>query len=472
MSDIAPRKQEADYTKEVDALFAALDGDATDSSSSKVDRLLALEKQARNAADLSSTSRILVKIIDVLHNAQDWEGVNTQLSGLSRKHGQLREATRRMVDRAMEYLDELEKKSGEEEHRLKLIETLRDVTEGKIYLEVPRARVTRLLATIKETGGDITAASDLLQDLQVETFASMERREKLEFILEQMRLLRAKENWDMLQIVSKKINTKWLEEESNEDLKFKFYGLMILYALQMDKYLDVAKHYRSLFATPSIKDSDDKWQAILRNIIFFIVLAPYDNEQNDLLHRILKDDDDKLQQLPDCLSLAKCFTTPELTRWPRIESLYGPGLRQTRVFGANGSAGVDGDIEQEITAGQGEKRFEELHKRVVEHNIRTIAKYYTRVGLKRLSQLLDLDAAETEQSLAKMVVAKQVYAKIDRPAGIVDFREVNKGTYKVLNEWSNDVGKLMALVEATSHLIGKEHAIAQAAKQRAAAKAA
>jgi len=332
--------------------------------------------------------------------------------------------------------------------------------------------VTRLLATIKETEGDITAASDLLQDLQVETFASMERREKLEFILEQMRLLRAKENWDMLQIVSKKINTKWLEEESNEDLKFKFYGLMILYALQMDKYLDVAKHYRSLFATPSIKDSDDKWQAILRNIIFFIVLAPYDNEQNDLLHRILKDDDDKLQQLPDCLSLAKCFTTPELTRWPRIESLYGPGLRQTRVFGANGSAGVDGDIEQEVTAGQGEKRFEELHKRVVEHNIRTIAKYYTRVGLKRLSQLLDLDAAETEQSLAKMVVAKQVYAKIDRPAGIVDFREVNKGTYKVLNEWSNDVGKLMALVEATSHLIGKEHAIAQAAKQRAAAKAA
>ena len=303
--------------------------------------------------------------------------------------------------------------------------------------------MTRLLSSIKESAGDVTAASDLLQDLQVETFASMERREKLEFILEQMRLLRAKDNWDMLQIVSKKVNTKWLEEKENEDLKFKFYGLMIQYSLHTDKYLDVTKHYRALYATPSVQEEDGKWQALLRNIIFFIVLSPYDNEQNDLLHRILKDDDARLQQLPDCLNLAKCFTTPELTRWPRIESLYGEGLRQTRVFGPNGTTGVDGDIEEEINAGQGEKRFSELHKRVVEHNIRTIAKYYTRITLKRLSQLLDLEDSVTESSLSRLVVEKQVRAKIDRPAGIVDFRDTNKGTYKVLNDWSRDVGKLM-----------------------------
>ena len=310
--------------------------------------------------------------------------------------------------------------------------------------------MTRLLSSIRENEGDVTQASDLLQDLQVETFASMERREKLEFILEQMRLLRVKENWEMLGIVSKKINTKWLEDEANEDLKFKFYSLMTQFCLQMSRYLEIAKHYRSVYATPSITKSEDRWQPVLRNAVFFIILAPYDNEQNDLLHRVLKDDEERLAQLPECRDLAKCFTTPELTRWPRIEELYGTGLRQTKVFGPDGTPGVDGDIEQDLTSGQGDKRFEELHKRFVEHNIRTIAKYYTRISIERLGQLLDQDLKNTETSLSKMVVEKQVHAKIDRPLGLVDFRETNKGTYRVLNEWSNDVTKLMVGYLASS----------------------
>lgn len=135
MSDLAPRKQEHDYSKDVDALVEELDKDSSSAPNAKVDRLLLLEKKARNDADLSSTSRILVKIIEILHDAGDWEGVNTQLTALSKKHGQLREATRRMVDKAMEYVDELEKDSIDEtnsDRRLKLIETLREITEGKV----------------------------------------------------------------------------------------------------------------------------------------------------------------------------------------------------------------------------------------------------------------------------------------------------------------------------------------------------
>ena len=132
MSDLAPRKQEHDYTKEADELLSSIDADTSLTASAKVDKLLVLEKQARGAADLSSTSRVLIKIITVLHDeAQDWDNVNVQLNALSRKHGQLREAVRRMVDKAMEWLPELE---NDAEKRLKLIETLRDVTEGKVRL--------------------------------------------------------------------------------------------------------------------------------------------------------------------------------------------------------------------------------------------------------------------------------------------------------------------------------------------------
>lgn len=117
-----------------------------------LDKLLALEKQARNvsarwivclwrrllterpsggiagqASDLASTSRLLIAVIDILFSHSDYAQLNTYLHTLSRKHGQLRQAVQKMVDKAMEFVDKLE---GED--KLKLIETLREITEGKV----------------------------------------------------------------------------------------------------------------------------------------------------------------------------------------------------------------------------------------------------------------------------------------------------------------------------------------------------
>lgn len=118
-----------------------------------------------------------------------------------------------MVEQAMAWLDDVKTSKGELTW-LELVETLRTVTEGKIYLETPRARLTLLLAKYYErisedpsiapppkpdsTGKPTTPptsfdslvkASDLMTELQVETYSSMDRKEKTEFILEQMRLL-------------------------------------------------------------------------------------------------------------------------------------------------------------------------------------------------------------------------------------------------------------------------------------------
>lgn len=47
-----------------------------------------------------------------------------------------------------------------------------------------------------------------------------------------------------------------------------------------------------------------------------------------------------------------------------------------------------------------------------------------------------------------------MYAKIDRPAGLVSF-VAPRGGDAVLNDWSSDVGKLMGLIEKSCHLIAK-----------------
>jgi 26S proteasome regulatory subunit N5 len=76
-------------------------------------------------------------------------------------------------------------------------------------------------------------ASDLLSELQVETYSSMERREKTEFLIEQMRLLVAvakskdkasgkdglgngETEWVKVRVGGRKVNERFLADSGNE----------------------------------------------------------------------------------------------------------------------------------------------------------------------------------------------------------------------------------------------------------------
>jgi hypothetical protein len=80
------------------------------------------------ASDLASTSRIIIAIVTIAKNANDWNLMNEQVLLLSKKHGQLKQATTKMVQTVMGFLDE----TPNLETKLSVIETLRTVTEGKV----------------------------------------------------------------------------------------------------------------------------------------------------------------------------------------------------------------------------------------------------------------------------------------------------------------------------------------------------
>ena len=65
---------------------------------------------------------------------------------------------------------------------------------------------------------------------------------------------------------------------------------------------------------------------------------------------------------------------------------------------------------------------------------------------------------ECEEYLSNLVTKKTVYARMDRPAGIISFRQC-KDPNEVLNEWSGSLSSLMALVSKTTHLINKEEMV-------------
>ena len=69
------------------------------------------------------------------------------------------------------------------------------------------------MAQIREEQGNLVEAATVLQELQVETFGSMEKKEKVEFILEQMRLCLARKDYIRTQIISKKVSPKFFEEK-------------------------------------------------------------------------------------------------------------------------------------------------------------------------------------------------------------------------------------------------------------------
>ncbi|CAE6450231.1 unnamed protein product [Rhizoctonia solani] len=448
--------------KQVPAIQAIHEGDGRSGQlQAAIDKLLVLEKQARNSADAASTSRLLVAIVKLCRAAQRFDLVNSNITLLAKKHGQLKAATQAMVEEAMTYLPDLE---SDRAKWLELIEALRSVTEGKIFLETSRARVTlalslhheRLVAQASDTSEALKSAqtaSDLLSELQVETYSSMTRREKTEFLLEQMRLLvlvanmkaetgksqEGEAEWIKVRVGGRKVNEGFLKEAENEDLKLKYYELMIKYALHNASYLDAAKHYYKVWETPSIKaETEGRGRSTLEYIVYYVVLASHSNEQSDMLHRLYNDPE--LAKLDLQYNLAKCFVTRELMRWPGIEGLYGAQLRETSVFGR---------------AKDGEKRWEDLHMRVIEHNIRVVSVYYTRITLDRLTGLLDLPLAQTEETLCKLVVDGSVWARIDRPKGIVNFRKPRTAD-DVLNAWSADVSKMMGLVEKASMGINAE----------------
>ncbi|PGH34776.1 26S proteasome regulatory subunit N5 [[Emmonsia] crescens] len=478
MSDGTLFKAEKDFTKDADALIPEAQELAKTNVHGAIDKLLALEKQARQASDLASTSRLLIAIVTISKESGDWKLLNEQVIALSKKHGQLKQATTKMVQVVMGFIDQ----TPNMEEKMALIETLRTVTEGKIFVEVERARVTRILSDIKKAQGDLTSAVDILCELQVETFGSMTRREKTEFILEQVALCIAKGDWTQAGILSRKISTRFfarkskktpeqIENEQKEleerernrkpddppiergedvtDLKLKYYEQQIMLANNENKYLDVCKHYRQVLDTESVEENPEQLRATLQRIIYYVVLSPYDNEQSDLLHRIQIDSRNSL--VPVEARLLKLFTINELMRWPMVAEQFGPHLCSTDVFDAQPNPSTDN---------KAHTRWQDLRKRVIEHNVRVVAKYYTRIQVGRLTELLDLNEEETEKYISDLVTSKTVYAKIDRPARIVDFAKTRDAD-DVLNEWSSNMKSLLGLLERIDHLITKEEMMAR-----------
>eukprot|EP00727_Mastigamoeba_balamuthi_P002432 m51a1_g12186 putative 26s proteasome non-atpase regulatory subunit 12 (450) ;mRNA; r:6568-8753 len=409
-----------------DAVAAARAGDRA----SAVEKLLAAEKIARQAEDPAATSKVACAILGVCWDARDVAMLVDHLSLLAKRRGQLKTAVQNMVRQAMSYADDL---AGDQ--RVKLLEVLRTITEGKIFVELERARITKTLAGIHEAAGELKVASKLLQEIQVETYGSMDKREKTAFLMEQVRLCLDTDDYIRSFILSNKVNRKTLLDTDMEDLKKTFYMLMIRYWSHEENHLEVARCYLHIYDTPSVQADEAEWRQALCRVVAHLVLAQHDSDRSDLSARVLADK--RTTDLPEWRALLLMFAEHEHLAWSSVRD------RCARLFEPLALPAW----------------AETLRTRVVEHNVRVVARYYTQVRLARLAELLELDAAAAEEAVARLVVspARDVFARIDRPNGIVRFGR-RQDASETLDGWARQVSDLVSLVDDTCHLIHRENA--------------
>lgn len=409
--------------------------------------LAALEKRCRTGNDNISLGRVCEAAVQCCKDVGDDEAVLQTLTTFATKRSQKMAAIKALVSTAFPwcvtapYTPVSVSNEAEKTVRDKLVETLRDITDGKLFLERERAQLTRALAVIKEEEGDIAAAADVLQEVHVETYGSLSKKEKVEFILEQLRLTLGKQDFVRAAIVAGKVNRKHLQDGTMDDYKVRFFTLLATLHRQEKNAFELVKDYFAIYST-LLKDHEAGWKEALQATVLFLALSPYGNEQQDMLNRVSQDPN--LEKLPACQTTIQMLLKKEIINYPlphqqELESL--PSF-------------------QEGDDGLAQHWHDMFHRRIIQHNVRVAALYYTKIHGSRLAQLLQLEPTRLEQEIAAMVSEGSVYAKIDRPADIVRF-QAKQTADSILSDWAGDIDKLLHLVETTTHLIHKEQMTSQ-----------
>lgn len=188
------------------------------------------------------------------------------------------------------------------------------------------------------------------------------------------------------------------------------------------------------------KQTSSLMQIALESCIAFLLMSKFCNHQSDMMHRLklLKE----IESMPLWSEALALFTRPEIIQLPFT------GQEAIEAHPCLSKGGTD----------HYEHFVKTLHKRVVEHNLRTVAAYYRRIRSKRLGEMLGLESDQLEAHLSEMASDGDIFVKIDRPAGIVSF-EKPRASEAVLSDWASDMGKLLSIMESTCHLINRENMV-------------
>ena len=114
--------------------------------SDAIQTLLPLEKKTRLVQDSVACSTVVTAMLDLIFKANEWKKLSETVTMIAKRRSALQKVIYKMVLQAMTYIKDV----PNQEIEIELIEALRKVVAGKIFVELEEARLARMLAEIKE----------------------------------------------------------------------------------------------------------------------------------------------------------------------------------------------------------------------------------------------------------------------------------------------------------------------------------
>jgi len=433
-----------------------------------VNELLVVEKKLRLAGKEPEVLKVCRVILDLIAAGKNWTMLSEQVNLLSRRRAQTVKVIKEVVKMGVDMID-----LAEEPDRTKLIDSFLEQVAGKIFLEIERVKLTELKTQQLVANGEHKAASKLMQSVQIETYGTIDKEKRLDFMLEQMKLLLKVSDFIRMAVVRNKIKEKLLRAFPD---RCKTYNeLSVQLFLNDENFVAISEGYWNIHELLRVVESPEKKMDVdekeplkedkeakkvdevkgeeyfdsdhFNCAVVSCILAEYSEEQATLLKKYLKIMEDRKQEgISELISfLLKVFNRAE-PMTPIMETLQKRGLDQ-EMLGFELLY-----IGKKI---QDPKLLQLLKTRSLQHNIRIYSLYYTQMTLDRVSEFLGVSKEEAEDVVCKMVGKDKLWARIDQLTGIIKFRKPVDNT-EVLSGWTKNVDSMLDLVAKTSEMINKE----------------
>lgn len=229
---------------------------------------------------------------------------------------------------------------------------------------------------------------------------------------------------------------------------------MIQYYVHEKMILDCAKAYQTMFDTINKADAElaatldadgSQKNKFFQNFVIYLLISPHDNEKVDLMH-ILESLYARDLENNDLLSrFVHKLLTYELMP-----------LNESEIEGQ--MATFDPFVEATENS---KAHMREFVRQLIQHNLRVIEKYYSKIKISTLSKLIGVPDERAETEICDMVCNKRIQAKINRLAREVTFKKKNRNVEGMLGDWNSDVKTMLDKIEETCHLINREKIVHQ-----------
>ena len=420
-------------------------------------KLIDEEKVTRLENEFEKNRTLTKKILETLHNRNDFPNFLKLFEYLTQRRNQSRESIISMVKYC---INDILPNLKDQKDSTELLNTIIRVTEGKIFVEYEYSQAIRKMTEIHLMNKNIDEAAKLIQDVQIEAFGSLESDYKIDYILFQMQVLIEKGDYIRTLIVSNKIKRNHLDDEGIELLKIRFFRLMILYYVHEKKYLETSKCYKTLYdfvklindklvevekehkeIKPKILENyiqakkENDLVKLFENYVLYLSICPPELETKNMLNELKIKYKKELDVDKNILYVVEKRLSDDIIL---IDNHLFNRYKDFEIFRNN------------------EDLLKLFRKYWIQHDLSLFEKFFGKIHIGRISQMTFVPDDEIESEIADMVVNNYIFARINRIEKIVNFRK-KTDHHDVLDNFNYDMDNMLKKIEETCHLINKEY---------------